>query len=84
MATVQVEADVEVDFDTIREETEDEVLIEELEDRGYHVCKVIQAGYGTMIGLPKYKLRECLQDAFELNHHVSDEILLETIKNALK
>lgn len=36
MATVQVEADVEVDFDTIREETEYEVLIEELEDRGYH------------------------------------------------
>lgn len=84
MATVQVEADVEVDFDTIRDETEDEVLIEELEDRGYHVCKVIQTGYVTMIGLPKHELRECLQDAFELNHHVSDEILLETIKNALK
>lgn len=84
MATVQTEVDVDVDFDLVREETEDSELIQELEDRGYYVAKIITTGYESMIGLPKYKLRECLQDSFELNHHVSDEVLLETIKNALK
>ncbi|BES63055.1 hypothetical protein [Dysgonomonas capnocytophagoides] len=67
-----------------KEETEDSELISELEDRGYYVSKIITTGYESMISLPKHKLRECLQDSFELNHHVSDEVLLETIKNALK
>lgn len=37
--TTNVDVDVDVDFDDIRDEVEDNELIEELEDRGYSVCK---------------------------------------------
>lgn len=78
------EVDVDVDFEDIVEDTDDSELIKELEYRGYVVSKSITKGIYSIVDLPKYEIKELLQDQFELNHHTTDEELLSTIKSYLQ
>lgn len=93
MASITKQVEVEVDFDAedYLNEIEDKRLIEEIEDRGYYVegkeedeCrKRMPAEYTIRRDFDRHKLRDHLLNLTGQGSYVSDDELLERIKELL-
>lgn len=93
MASITKQVEVEVDFDAedYLDEIEDKRLIEEVEDRGYYVegkeedeCrKRMTTEYTIRRDFDRHKLRDHLLNLTGQGSYVSDDELLERIKELL-
>lgn len=93
MASITKQVEVEVDFDAedYLNEIEDKRLIEEIEDRGYYVegkeedegRNRMPAEYTIRRDFDRHKLRDHLLNLTGQGSYVSDDELLERIKELL-
>ena len=93
MASITKQVEVEVDFDAedYLDEIEDKRLIEEVEDRGYYVegkeedeyRKRMPTEYTIRRDFDRHKLRDHLLNLTGQGSYVSDDELLERIKELL-